>query len=211
MKLKKMKYVMACSLALSLCFLLTGCKLFEMINRVISENYRSSESIEILVIPPAPIKNGRQSSEIKAFSFANSVRDGLMSGINAYNEAGSVTIVPVYFTKQEIVNNFYDDISKILEQSEKDKKDASEEIKEYCSKIVFALRKHTKYKKMSCIIFGIYEFKESATAHNITLCYYDLAANNWSAVNGVVTKQAGRAQENDLQNLMKRLLERVYD
>ena len=199
----------SCSVAL--CVLLSGCELIEMINRAIRGNYRSSESIAILVIPPAPIKNGRRSSETKAFSFANSVRDGLMSGINAYNEKGSVTIVPVYFTKQELVNNFYDDISKILEQSEKDKKDAREEIKEYCTKIVFALRKHTEYKKMSCIIFGIYEFKESATAHNITLCYYDLANNNWSAVNGVVTKQAGRVQESDLQNLMKTLLKRVYD
>ena len=199
------------SIALCCCFLLTGCELIEMINRYIRSNYRSSSSIAILVIPPAPIKEGRNADAQKAFSFANSVRDGLISGINAYNEAGNVTIIPVYFTKQDLVNSFYDDISKIIVAAEKKKQDPGDEIKEYCTEIVFALRKYSEYKKMSCIIFGVYEHKDSATAYNITLCYYDLANNDWSEVSGVVNKQSGRAQETDLQNLMKVLLKKVYD
>ena len=198
-------------IALCCCILLTGCELIEMINRYIRGNYRSSSSIAILVIPPAPRKEGRNADAQKAFSFANSVRDGLMSGINAYNEAGDVTIIPVYFNKQDGVNSFYAHIDEILVAAEKKNQDPSDDIKEYCTKIVFALRKNSKYKKMSCIIFGVYEHKDSATAYNITLCYYDLANNNWSAVSGVVNKQSGRAQESDLQNLMKALLKKVYD
>lgn len=208
---KTSKFIFLMLIALCCCFLLTGCELIEMINRYIRGSYRSSSSIAILVIPPAPIKEGRKENTQKAFSFSNSVRDGLMSGIDAYNEASTVKIEPVYFTKQDVVDSFYNDITRIIIAAEEKKHDVGDDIKEYCTKIVFTIRKSSEFKKMSCIIFGIYEHKDFATAHNITLCYYDLANNNWSEVSGVVNKQSGRAQESDLQNLMKALLKKVYD
>ena len=99
--------------------------------------------------------------------------------------------------------DFYGDIFKNIEDSTK--------IKRICRNKIFDIRDNSEYKTASCIIFGVFEYKDTAEAYRITLCYYDYANDKWTSVSGVVSKHTGRVQESDLQNLMKTLLKRVYD
>ena len=193
--------------ALGLCGLLSGCLLIDLINKFILENYRTSSKISILVYPPFPHMQKKEYDDmdklITAFSASEGVKKGLMNGVAQFNQASSVEIIPIFYNKIEPVLKFYDNIFKNIEDSTK--------IKRICRNKIFDIRDNTEYKTASCIIFGVFEYKDTAEAYNITLCYYDYANDKWTQVSGVVSKYAGRVQESDLQNLMKTLLKRVYD
>ena len=206
---KFIKPVAHVAVALCFCFLLTGCDLIDLVKKVIYGSYRSSTKISILVYPPFPLMQNKKDYDdedkfIKSFSASESAKQGLMNGVAQFNEvSSSTTIIPIFYGKIDPVIEFYRDIFKNIKDQTK--------VKKICRNKIFDVRDNSEYKTASCIIFGIFEYKETATVYNISLCFYDYANDKWAMTYGVVTKTPGRAQEADLQNLMKVLLKKVYD
>ena len=199
-----------CSILVTLCFMFTGCEIIETLKKAIRGSYGSPRTISVVVFPPFPFLEKKDDYDDKAkidkaCRFAEIAKEGLLRGVNQFNKAsGSTEIIPIITTNgDEIVSFYCDNIFKKIENSK--------EVKIICRNKIFEIRDETKFTTASCIIFGIFEYKETAEAYNIVLCYYDYAKDNWAEQNGVVSKTQGRIQDNDIENLMKALLHKIYD
>jgi hypothetical protein len=207
-----MKKYLTITMAIVATLLLTSCDLIDLINKIVGDTYGSPEEISILVFPPIPLppdENHRPSDEEikRAIKNAITFRDGLMDGANEFNRASKkTTVIPIYYTNEEPIFDFYDSVAEAMVSEN----NSSTKVKRICRNRINSICRNSKYKQTKCLIFGFFIHKDTATALNMMLCYYDSANDNWVQANGIVEKNPGREQNSNLQALMKTLLEKIY-
>ena len=201
-----MKKILSSSLKihflLTACILLSGCELFDLIEKAVMNNGRRSYGktyVTILVMPPFPDKIEGTDAIQKSFTFSKSVERGLLEGLAQYNSQSSSTHVNhVYWNDAKTVLGFY---RKVL---------SGGNIRALCEEQLSILRNQYDKKDASCVICGVYSYSEYASSTQVQLIYYDAAKRQNTNQTGNIPIKEGRDKESKLADLMTNLLKKVY-
>ena len=183
---------------LTSCILWSSCELFDLIEKVVMNNGRRTYGktrVTTLVMPPFPDKVEGTEEIQQSFTFSKSVEKGLLEGLAQYNSYSSSTRVnAMYYTDAKTVLAFY---RKVL---------AKEDIRTLCEEQLKNLNQYD----VSCVICGVYTYREYAESMQVQLIYYDAANRQIASQTGNIPKEEGRDRESKLADLMTNLLKKVY-
>ena len=187
------------------CLSLTGCDLYSEIvtwmGKALS-GYSNQSSVGIIVYPPFPesfFEAKNQPVKRAGFIFSDNVKTALMNGVNEYNRAGKQQVKAWHVTDEETVRALYNELD-------------FGDPRDYLAKVIKDYREtDANQRDISAVVFGYFkDTDDNATKYNCTLGLYDYKTGNMGEVGGVVSKDAGRVQEKELENLMTSLLKKVY-
>ena len=133
-----------------------------------------------------------------------------MRGIQSYNKYGGTQITPFYWAwnEKDVLKEFYKVLFKAIEDAKKSRDDRP--LRQLYRRLIEQNNRSDSGGRVKCLILGFYIYNPNATANKFHLVHYDAANDTITEQRAVVTKERGRAQDNDFMNLMKTLLEKAY-
>lgn len=192
-------------------FLFSGCELFDVLEDAINKYWGAPSRVDVLVLPPYPLFDDKdETAWNRALSgvYSEDVKNALMRGIEAFNDGSRRTrVVPRYVSQKQkdLLDNFYNELSNNMHADTKVRKCLKEMLD-----IFNKLKDDETRENYKCVICGIYKYNRSAQVNTMMLLYFDKEKDCLVGQNGVVTKEEGFDQDNDLERLMTALLKKTY-
>ena len=195
--------IILCGMLLAACFSLSGCELFDLLTNIGRRIYGHQETVGIVVYPlfPNSFFSDKQQPLVRPdFIFSENVKSALIAGVKEFNGASNTEVFPWYVNDEERIRELYNEL---------DFGDIRSRLAQYLSEH----RQSPDWQKdMSAVIFGIFDdTNDHASSYACTLYYFDWQKQTLGEQRGTVTKNAGRAQNGELESLMTNLLHKVYD
>jgi hypothetical protein len=193
------------AMALPACIVLPGCEVYDLFEKAVS-SYWGQESVDVFVYPPVP-KSFAETGATNPFfddeAFGKDVENVLLNAILDFSDNSDRKVKCWYSTlKPQEFAEFY----KLLSDSPRDIEDILRD------DINNNRKKETKLKNISMIMIGIYDDSNSkATSYKTALYLYDYNKNFMVKKFGDVARQPGRAQNGDLESLVKAVLKEVFN
>lgn len=196
-------------------FLFSGCELFDLLSTAISNVWGSPKEVDILVLPPLPsFDEGEASNWNQRLANCDSkaIEQAMIKGVGSFNDGTRSTRINArYFQDKETLKLFYEEVVlNVLPKCEESDEALRQSLREFLKLLDQDKKSDGSRNNFTCLICGFYKFNRNATANNINLLHYDTVNNALSTQNGIVTKEKGFNQDNDLELLMTTLLKKAY-